>query len=164
MKTSYDDKIYDIWYGMLSRCYNPKSSSYKNYSNVEVCEEWLCFSNFNNWYKRYGVEGWDIDKDLFSTENKIYSPQTCCLLPNELNLFFKKKKGKDIDFEIEGNDTCADKKIIEEIKGLTLLELNDLVKAVENEFGVSAAAPVAVAAAGAAAEGGAGAAGGYCGE
>ena len=36
--------------------------------------------------------------------------------------------------------------IIEEIKGLTILELNDLVKAVEEEFGVSAA-PVAVAAA-----------------
>ena len=42
--------------------------------------------------------------------------------------------------------------MIEEIKGLTILELNDLVKAVEEEFGVSAAAPVAVAgAAGAAA-------------
>lgn len=35
--------------------------------------------------------------------------------------------------------------IVEEIKGLTILELNDLVKAVEEEFGVSAAAPVAVA-------------------
>ena len=35
--------------------------------------------------------------------------------------------------------------IVEEIKGLTLLELNELVKAVEEEFGVSAAAPVAVA-------------------
>ena len=42
-------------------------------------------------------------------------------------------------------------KIIEEIKGMTVLELNDLVKAVEEEFGVSAAAPVAVAAPGAAA-------------
>ena len=36
--------------------------------------------------------------------------------------------------------------IIEEIKGLTILELNDLVKAVEEEFGVSAAAPVGVVA------------------
>ncbi len=35
--------------------------------------------------------------------------------------------------------------IVEEIKGLTILELNELVKAVEEEFGVSAAAPVAVA-------------------
>lgn len=45
--------------------------------------------------------------------------------------------------------------IIEAIKGMTVLELNDLVKACEEEFGVSAvaaAAPVAGAAAGAAAE------------
>ena len=43
--------------------------------------------------------------------------------------------------------------ILEEIKSLTIIELADLVKAVEEEFGVSAAAPVgvAVAAAGAAA-------------
>ena len=38
--------------------------------------------------------------------------------------------------------------IIEAIKGLTVLELNDLVKACEEEFGVSAAAGVAVVAAG----------------
>ena len=41
--------------------------------------------------------------------------------------------------------------IVEEIKTLTILELADLVKAVEEEFGVSAAAPVGVAVAGAAA-------------
>ena len=35
--------------------------------------------------------------------------------------------------------------IVEEIKSLTILELNELVKAIEEEFGVSAAAPVAVA-------------------
>ena len=35
--------------------------------------------------------------------------------------------------------------MIEEIKALTVLELNELVKAIEEEFGVSAAAPVAVA-------------------
>ena len=38
-------------------------------------------------------------------------------------------------------------KILEEVKGMTVLELNELVKALEEEFGVSAAAPVAVAAA-----------------
>lgn len=46
-------------------------------------------------------------------------------------------------------------KILDEIKELTLLEVNDLVKALEEEFGVSATAPVMVAgaaAAGAAAE------------
>ncbi|GIO34964.1 MULTISPECIES: 50S ribosomal protein L7/L12 [Paenibacillus] len=34
--------------------------------------------------------------------------------------------------------------ILEAIKGMTVLELNDLVKAIEEEFGVTAAAPVAV--------------------
>jgi large subunit ribosomal protein L7/L12 len=41
--------------------------------------------------------------------------------------------------------------IVEAVKGLTVLELSELVKALEQEFGVSAAAPVAVAAAPAAA-------------
>ena len=53
----------------------------------------------------------------------------------------------------------ADKvaKLIEDVKGLTVLELSEVVKALEEEFGVSAAAPVAVAAA-VPAEGGAAAA------
>lgn len=42
-------------------------------------------------------------------------------------------------------------KLIEDVKSLTVLELSELVKALEDEFGVSAAAPVAVAAAPAAA-------------
>ncbi len=41
--------------------------------------------------------------------------------------------------------------VLEIVKGMTVLELNELVKAFEDEFGVSAAAPVAVAAAPAAA-------------
>ena len=42
-------------------------------------------------------------------------------------------------------------KLIEDVKSLTVLELSELVKALEEEFGVSAAAPMAVAAAPAAA-------------
>ncbi|WP_019535581.1 50S ribosomal protein L7/L12 [Paenibacillus ginsengihumi] len=38
--------------------------------------------------------------------------------------------------------------ILEAIKGMSVLELNDLVKAIEEEFGVTAAAPVAVVAGG----------------
>ena len=43
-------------------------------------------------------------------------------------------------------------KLMEEIKSMTVLELSNFVKQLEEEFGVSAAAPVAVAAAGGAAE------------
>ena len=45
--------------------------------------------------------------------------------------------------------------ILEAIENMTVLELSELVKAMEEKFGVSAAAPVAVAAAGAAPAGGA---------
>ena len=44
-------------------------------------------------------------------------------------------------------------KLMEDVKSLTVLELSDLVKALEEEFGVSAAAPVGVAVAGAVAGG-----------
>jgi large subunit ribosomal protein L7/L12 len=44
--------------------------------------------------------------------------------------------------------------LIEEIKGMSVLDLADVVKALEEEFGVSAAAPVAVAAAPGAGDGG----------
>jgi len=48
--------------------------------------------------------------------------------------------------------TLTKDQLIEAIKGMTVLELSEMVKALEEEFGVSAAAPMAVAAAPAAAE------------
>lgn len=42
----------------------------------------------------------------------------------------------------------SNEQILEAIKGMSVLELNDLVKAIEEEFGVTAAAPVAVVAGG----------------
>jgi large subunit ribosomal protein L7/L12 len=53
--------------------------------------------------------------------------------------------------EYNGGLTMSKEQIIEAIKGMTVLELNDLVKAIEEEFGVTAAAPVAVVAGGGAA-------------
>ncbi|CAM3895702.1 50S ribosomal protein L7/L12 [Alkalicoccus chagannorensis] len=46
----------------------------------------------------------------------------------------------------------TNQEIIDAVKEMSVLELNDLVKAIEEEFGVTAAAPVAVAGAGEAAE------------
>ncbi len=54
--------------------------------------------------------------------------------------------------------TLTPDQILDAIAGMTVLEVSDLVKAMEEKFGVTAAAPVAVAAAGPAAGGGAAAA------
>ena len=51
----------------------------------------------------------------------------------------------------EGMLAMSKEQIIEALKNMTVLELNELVKAIEEEFGVTAAAPVAVVAGGAAA-------------
>ena len=59
-------------------------------------------------------------------------------------------KGQPCSCNLKQKFKMTTQEIIEVIKGLTVLELNDLVKACEEEFGVSAAAGVVVAAAGAA--------------
>lgn len=91
-------KLYHIWDNILKRCYNEKNVQYKNYGEkgVVVCEEWHNFQNFAKWYIENEV--WNketnyklsIDKDILcyiSNINKIYSPETCILIPEELNEF-----------------------------------------------------------------------------
>jgi hypothetical protein len=78
--------IYDTWYNMLSRCYSDCGKNQKYYAEVFVAKEWHDFSVFLKYYKRYYIEGYQLDKDLLSKEgHKIYSPSTCCFLPKEIN-------------------------------------------------------------------------------
>ena len=88
---STDKKHYQKWMSMLKRCYsknnNEKSKSYKT---IEVCEEWHNFQNFAQWFEENYIEGWELDKDLLSFDSKIYSPTSCCFLPNEINIFLKR--------------------------------------------------------------------------
>jgi len=57
-----------------------------------------------------------------------------------------KKEPKAKDTSSKGKDTMSKDDIIAAVKGMTVLELSELVKALEEEFGVTAAAPMAVAA------------------
>ena len=82
-------QMYRIWDCMLSRCYENGDGA-ATYKDCYVCEEWLRISNFKKWYDENHVEGYHLDKDLLVKGNKIYSPQTCCFLPKEINAIFKK--------------------------------------------------------------------------
>lgn len=83
-------KCYSRWMGILNRCYNEKCENYYMYggSGVRVCEEWHNFQNFAEWYttecKKNNVDrennNLHIDKDILSCGDKIYSPETCCLV------------------------------------------------------------------------------------
>ena len=78
---------YRIWRGMLERCYNFPLRN-KAYVGCSVCEEWWDFANFKKWFDVNYIEGWQLDKDILVKGNKVYSPDTCCFVPQEINTFF----------------------------------------------------------------------------
>lgn len=87
--------IYDIWHSILERCYHNKTHQrFPTYDSCEVSEEWLNFQNFAQWYNDniYYVpdEKMCVDKDILYKNNKIYSKQTCCIVPNHINMLFTK--------------------------------------------------------------------------
>lgn len=93
-----DTHIYNIWTGILRRCYDEKSYlKSPTYKGCSVCGEWLVFSNFQKWYKKNNRHNFAIDKDILVKGNKIYSPETCCFVPQRINnliLTSKKIRGK----------------------------------------------------------------------
>ena len=92
----YIKKVSKTWRGMLMRCYD-KSSLCKrpSYNGCSVCEEWLYFSNFKTWFDENYVEGYALDKDILFKGNKLYSPNTCCFVPQEINsLLVSRKNGR----------------------------------------------------------------------
>ena len=91
----YNKKSYQHWRGMLTRCYGV-GTNISAYKDCYVCDEWLVFSNFNSWFNEHYVEGWHLDKDILVKGNKVYSPNTCCFVPKEINsMFSRKNKGKN---------------------------------------------------------------------
>ena len=90
---------YEIWKGIIKRCYCEKQSNvFNSYYNIsEVCDEWLNFQNFAHWYDnhKYECDGrLHIDKDIKYPGNKIYSPYHCLLVPQRINMLFSNKPNK----------------------------------------------------------------------
>jgi hypothetical protein len=81
---------------MLERSYSKNIKDVQpSYKNVTVCEEWHNFQNFaqcfeENYNPEY-MHGWHLDKDILVKGNKVYSPETCCFVPHEVNTLFTKK-------------------------------------------------------------------------
>lgn len=86
---------YEKWTGIMERCYlNPeKYPAY--YGKCIVCEEWHNFQNFAKWFEenRYYVSDsrLNIDKDILFPKCNIYSPKTCLLIPQRINMLFLNK-------------------------------------------------------------------------
>lgn len=84
---------YVMWREMLRRCYS-KSFQKKcpQYTECYVCERWHNFMNFYNdiikmkGYEHISTKRWvNLDKDIILKGNKVYSPDLCRLVPQEIN-------------------------------------------------------------------------------
>ena len=83
---------------MLQRCYDFKfKNKYPTYKDVTCCKDWLLFDNFYEWInsqenfdKWLKGDRWELDKDIIVKYNKVYAPDTCCLVSPKINCLFTK--------------------------------------------------------------------------
>jgi hypothetical protein len=81
-------KIYGIWYQMIGRCYMElakRSNRNRTYMDCVVCDEWLDFQVFAEWYEENHIQGFHLEKDIISPGNKVYGPEFCGFVPPEIN-------------------------------------------------------------------------------
>ena len=87
------DPCYNLWAGMLSRCYSPsKQKMQPTYIGITVHSDWHRFSKFKEWVDTQPQKDWrdlQIDKDLRVKWNRVYGPDTCCFLTSQENIIFK---------------------------------------------------------------------------
>lgn len=83
------------WINMLHRCYDEKVHKQRpTYIGCSVCEEWHNFQNFAKWFDENYIEGFVLDKDILVKNSKVYSSETCCFIPQEINGLFTKTNAK----------------------------------------------------------------------
>lgn len=93
-------KEYEAWHGLIRRCYDKKYLNKEpTYYKCTVCDEWLYYDNFYQWMisqpnylKWKNEERWGIDKDILIKGNKMYSGDTCLLVPHNINCLFTNRR------------------------------------------------------------------------
>jgi len=90
-----DIREYKLWQNMLRRCFTDGfKQSRPTYEGVTCSKEWLSMTKFIedvSQMKGYGLKGWELDKDILQKGNKLYSKDTCCFVPTEVNLLLTKR-------------------------------------------------------------------------
>lgn len=99
LETKDHTKEYKLWSSLLNRCYS-KSRIKPCYVGCTVSDNFLRFDYFAEWCNNqvgFGLDGWQLDKDIVLPRNKIYSEDVCVFIPQEINSLLtihKSNKGK----------------------------------------------------------------------
>lgn len=84
-------KEYQLWTNMLYRCFSSKYHNKKpTYIGCSVSENFKNFQYFAEWCQHqtgFGVNGYQLDKDIIVKGNKVYSEDTCAFIPQCINTF-----------------------------------------------------------------------------
>lgn len=92
---------YQVWSNMIKRCYDPiHRKKNPTYNDVTCDERWFYYDNFYEWmhsqenYEQVSKENkFEVDKDILVLGNRVYSPDTCTLVPARINnLLLKSNK------------------------------------------------------------------------
>jgi len=84
----YSHPAYVAWKNILTRAFDQSyAARFPTYQGVMVCDEWVRFSVFLEWWRANHRDGWQLDKDLLQKGNKTYSPSTCIYIPSWINSF-----------------------------------------------------------------------------
>lgn len=84
-------KVFRTWSNIFMRCNDEGYiKKHSHYIDSKVSEDWLNFQVFAAWFEKNYIEGFELDKDILFKGNKIYSPETCCFVPHEINNQFVK--------------------------------------------------------------------------
>lgn len=88
-------QAYFHWRAIIGRCFDENyREKHQTYKHCSICNEWLYFSNFKSWFEDHAngyQDGYHLDKDILFKGNKLYSPTTCCFVPQELNKLLTKR-------------------------------------------------------------------------
>lgn len=77
---------YERWKNVLTRCYSAAHHKISpTYKDCVIADEWLRFSVFRDWMAKQEWVGMELDKDILVPGNKLYSPDTCLFVTQEIN-------------------------------------------------------------------------------
>lgn len=93
---------YVLWTSILNRCSKNCWDRFPTYVGTNISENFKSYEYFYEWCqeqigfntKDRNNEYWQLDKDILVKGNKLYSEDTCCFIPQEVNTLFVKRVNK----------------------------------------------------------------------